>query len=105
MVTWNRELIHNLVDDVTASRILAIPISESRPEDMRVWKYEGSGEYTVRSGYRVLITEYLHSNLHTSTRDEDYKDFYIDLWALKIPAKIKMHIWRLFNNLVPHYGP
>ncbi|MFQ6657301.1 hypothetical protein Gotur_027038, partial [Gossypium turneri] len=102
--TWNRELIHNLVDDDTATRIFSIPISESRPDDMLVWKHEGSGEYTVRSGYRVLITEYLQSNLHTSTRDEEYKVFYMDLWALKIPAKIKIHVWRLFNNLVPHYG-
>ncbi|MBA0753339.1 hypothetical protein Gogos_021872, partial [Gossypium gossypioides] len=102
--TWNRELIHNLVDDDIAKRIFSIPISKSRPEDMLVWKHEGSGEHTVRSGYRVLITEYLQSNLHTSTRDEEYKEFYMDLWASKIPVKIKIHVWRLFNNLVPHYG-
>ncbi|MFQ6662341.1 hypothetical protein Gotur_030204, partial [Gossypium turneri] len=59
--TWNSELIHNLVDDDTANRILAIPISESRPEDMLVWKFDGS-------------------------------------------EKIKIHVWRLFNNMVPHYG-
>ncbi|XP_016706908.2 uncharacterized protein [Gossypium hirsutum] len=102
--TWNRELIHNLVDDDTANRIFAIPISESRPEDMLVWKYEGSGEYTVRSGYRVLITDYLQSNLHMSSTNEEYKSFYMDLWALHIPEKIKIHVWRLFNNMVPHYG-
>ncbi|XP_052484514.1 uncharacterized protein LOC128039852 [Gossypium raimondii] len=101
--TWNRELIHNLVDDVTANRIFAIPISESRPEDMVVWKYEGSGEYTVRSGYRVLITDYLQSNIHMSSTNEEYNNFYIDLWALHIPEKIKIHVWRLFNNMVPHY--
>ncbi|XP_052477251.1 uncharacterized protein LOC128032614 [Gossypium raimondii] len=102
--TWNRELIHNLVDDDTANRIFAIPISQSRPEDMLVWKYEGSGEYTVRSGYRVLITDYLQSNLHMSSTNEEYKSFYMDLWALHIPEKIKIHVWRLLNNMVPHYG-
>ncbi|MBA0845521.1 hypothetical protein Goarm_022797 [Gossypium armourianum] len=101
--TWNRELINNLVDDVTANRILAIPISESRPEDMLVWKYEGLGEYTVRSGYRVLITDYLQSDLHMSSTNEEYKSFYMDLWTLHIPEKIKIHVWRLFNNMVPHY--
>ncbi|MFQ6619991.1 hypothetical protein Gotur_001314 [Gossypium turneri] len=59
--TWNSELIRNLVDDDTANRILAIPISESRLEDMLVWKFDGS-------------------------------------------EKIKIHVWRLFNNMVPHYG-
>ncbi|MBA0635553.1 hypothetical protein Godav_025402 [Gossypium davidsonii] len=101
--TWNRELIHNLVDDDTANRILAIPISESRLEDMLVWKFDGSGEYTVRSGYRVLITDYLQSNLHMSSTNEEYKIFYMDRWALHIPEKIKIHVWRLFNNMVPHY--
>ncbi|MBA0670486.1 hypothetical protein Goklo_024784 [Gossypium klotzschianum] len=28
----------------------------------------------------------------------------MDLWSLNIPEKIKIHVWRLFNNLVPHYG-
>ncbi|KAL1105850.1 hypothetical protein V6Z11_D04G161400 [Gossypium hirsutum] len=102
--TCNRELTHNLVDDDTVNRIFAIPISESRPEDMLVWKYEGSGEYTVRSGCRVLITDYLQSNLHMSSTNEEYKIFYMDLWVLHIPEKIKIHVWRLFNNMVPHYG-
>ncbi|PPD68103.1 hypothetical protein GOBAR_DD35023 [Gossypium barbadense] len=30
---------------------------DARPEDVLVWKHEGSGEFTVRSGYRVLFTE------------------------------------------------
>ncbi|MBA0674950.1 hypothetical protein Goari_016519 [Gossypium aridum] len=102
--TWNRELIHRLVDDNTGNRIFSIPISESRPEDMLVWKYEGSEEYTVKSEYRVLITEFLQSNFHTSSNDEDYKGFYTDLWAFNIPEKIKIYVWRMFNNLVPYYG-
>ncbi|MFQ6619984.1 hypothetical protein Gotur_000038, partial [Gossypium turneri] len=48
--------------------------------------------------YRIL-----KSNFHTSSNDEDYKGFYTDLWALNIPEKIKIHVWRMFNNLVPYY--
>lgn len=92
------------MDDDTANRIFSIPLSESGSEDVLVWKYEGSGEYSVRSGYRVLITECLQSNLHQSTSGAYYKGFYTDLWASNIPGKIKIHVWRLFNNLVPHYG-
>ncbi|MBA0819014.1 hypothetical protein Gohar_000120 [Gossypium harknessii] len=40
--TWNRELIHNLVDDDTANRIFAIPISEGRPEDINKLIHEGT---------------------------------------------------------------
>ncbi|XP_016683863.1 uncharacterized protein [Gossypium hirsutum] len=99
---WNRELVHKLVDVDTANRIFSIPISEQRPEDVLVWKHEGSGEFTVRSGYRVLFTERLQNVLSNS--NEDYKCFYTNLWALNIPSKIKIHVWRVFNNLVPHYG-
>lgn len=102
--TWNRELIHKLVDNDTVTRILSIPISESKPGDIRVWKYEGSGEYTVKSGYRVLIKELLQNRSNLSSNNEEYKRFYMDLWSLNIPEKIKIHVWRLFNNLVPHYG-
>lgn len=68
-----------------------------------VWKHKGSGEYTVKSGYRVLNTKYLQDTIYMSSIDEDYKDFYRVLWSLNILGKIKIHIWRLVNNLVPHF--
>ncbi|KAA3468713.1 reverse transcriptase [Gossypium australe] len=46
------QLIRNLFDEDTASRILSIPISGSSLEDTLVWKFEGSGTYSVRSGYQ-----------------------------------------------------
>ncbi|KAA3486162.1 reverse transcriptase [Gossypium australe] len=109
--TWNRELIDNLVDEYTADRILAIPLTAHRTEDTLVWKYEGTGVYTVKSGYRVLTTSNVLPNSTsaslsiTSEATEGWqKDFYTSLWPLHVPEKIKIHIWRLFNNLVPHYG-
>ncbi|KAA3457689.1 reverse transcriptase [Gossypium australe] len=109
--TWNRELIDNLVDEYTADRILAIPLTAHRTEDTLVWKYEGTRVYTVKSGYRVLTTSNVLPNSTsaslsiTSEATEGWqKDFYTSLWPLHVPEKIKIHIWRLFNNLVPHYG-
>ncbi|KAH1122865.1 hypothetical protein J1N35_006025 [Gossypium stocksii] len=40
--TWNRELVHYLVDEDTVARIFSIPISGSSSEDILVWKHEGS---------------------------------------------------------------
>ncbi|KAA3453378.1 reverse transcriptase [Gossypium australe] len=95
---WNEELLFNIFDVDTARRILSIPIAECRSEDLRVWKYEGSGEYTVKSGYRVLSSEQLQ-NITVTSPDGD---FYKSLWTLHIPTKIKIYIWRLFNNFLPH---
>ncbi|KAK5772396.1 hypothetical protein PVK06_048684 [Gossypium arboreum] len=48
--TWNKELVHTIVDDSTVACIFSIPIAGSKSEDMLVWKFEGSGECTVKSG-------------------------------------------------------
>ncbi|KAA3486462.1 reverse transcriptase [Gossypium australe] len=50
--TWNRDLINHLFDETTATSILVIPISRGRSDDSLAWKHEGSGEYTVKSGYK-----------------------------------------------------
>ncbi|KAA3459012.1 reverse transcriptase [Gossypium australe] len=82
--TWNRELI-------------------GKTEDTLVWKYEGSGEYTVKSGYRVLAA-ILGQSKNYSPLEDVYKVFYKALWSLNIPSKIKIHNWRLFDNMLPHYS-
>ncbi|KAA3489416.1 reverse transcriptase [Gossypium australe] len=40
--------------------------SRGRSKDLRVWKFEGSGEYTVKRGYRVLSSEHLQNVIVTS---------------------------------------
>ncbi|KAA3477362.1 Polynucleotidyl transferase, Ribonuclease H fold [Gossypium australe] len=57
--TWNKELISRIVDDDQANRIFSISLSGSRSVDLLVWKYEATGEYSVKSVYRVLVTEQL----------------------------------------------
>ncbi|KAK5842420.1 hypothetical protein PVK06_004773 [Gossypium arboreum] len=71
---------------------------------MMVWKHEGSGEYTVKSGYKILSTAHLQYHTYISSMNDNYKDFYKALWALNIPQKIKIHCWRLINDLLPHFG-
>ncbi|KAA3486702.1 reverse transcriptase [Gossypium australe] len=85
----------------TAIRILSIPISRGSSEDTLVWKFEGSGVYSVRSGYRPLATSLVRTSVYNSS-NEDFKDFYKGLWGLNVPSKTKIHVWRLFNNLIPH---
>ncbi|KAH1045942.1 hypothetical protein J1N35_036726 [Gossypium stocksii] len=101
--TWNKKLVLQIFDEAHASRILSIPLSRARSEDMLVWKHEGSGEYSVKSGYRVLITDHLLKLNYITSNTVVYKDFYRLLWALHVPAKVKIHVWRLFNNFLPNY--
>ncbi|KAA3468935.1 reverse transcriptase [Gossypium australe] len=99
--TWKSELIYRLVDKATVDRILSIPLASRRMEDALVWKYDGSGEYSVKSGYRALMTTAI-SPMPNCAIEGTYNSFYKLLWALKLPGKVKIHVWRLFNNLLPH---
>ncbi|KAK5846144.1 hypothetical protein PVK06_002415 [Gossypium arboreum] len=90
--TWNKELDCNIVDGDQANSILSFPLSGASSEDMRVWKHEGIREYSVKSGYRVLVTEHLQNTNYITTNMEVYEDFYKSFWPMHIPAKIKIHI-------------
>ncbi|KAK8623516.1 hypothetical protein V6N13_118399 [Hibiscus sabdariffa] len=51
---WKYEILQDLFDDDQASSICAIPLARTDLADEIVWRFEGSGCYSVRSGYRVL---------------------------------------------------
>ncbi|KAA3475300.1 reverse transcriptase [Gossypium australe] len=63
----NRVLVQNINPNWTTAK----------SEDMLVWKHEGTGEYSVKSEYRVLVAELLQNSNYTSSN-------------------------RLFNNFLSH---
>jgi hypothetical protein len=42
---------------VDIERIVQIPLSSRVDEDWMVWNYEKSGLYTVKSAYRMLVSQ------------------------------------------------
>ncbi|KAK8663631.1 hypothetical protein V6N13_083440 [Hibiscus sabdariffa] len=40
-----------------AQQILCIPLAKTKTDDMLVWRFEGKGHYTPKSGYRLLREE------------------------------------------------
>ncbi|KAK5792927.1 hypothetical protein PVK06_034058 [Gossypium arboreum] len=100
--TWNKELILNFCDDFQARRIFHIPLASSCLPDSLVWRHDPSGEYSAKSGYRLLITkEPQHAENILVTTDID-KKLYSSIWDLQIPAKIKIHLWCSLKDYVPH---
>ncbi|KAL4354441.1 hypothetical protein GQ457_06G018800 [Hibiscus cannabinus] len=102
---WKRDIIENLFDEDQASRICNIPLSITRLNDEIVWRYDGSGIYSVKSGYKLLRTdhedEYMqNSNPHTVT----LSNFYARVWAVNLPSKIRITMWRIINNFVPTFA-
>lgn len=52
---WNEDLIDSEVLAEEVKLIKAIPVSRVGLEDTLIWHFSKKGQYTVRSGYHVLV--------------------------------------------------
>ncbi|KAA3489872.1 Ribonuclease H-like superfamily protein [Gossypium australe] len=75
------------LEEFSSTRILAIPLVSSRPPDTLIWRGNNTGCYTVKSGYKRIITAG-----NPSLQTEDSTNFFTKLWAFKIPSKIRIFI-------------
>ncbi|KAI8527750.1 hypothetical protein RHMOL_Rhmol12G0098900 [Rhododendron molle] len=82
-----------IVSKEEADAILKIPILKFQREDLLVWHYTSSGEYSVKSGYHVANQE--------RTKDKGEKpspslvintNIWAIIWKLKVSHKIR-HFW------------
>ncbi|KAK3224846.1 hypothetical protein Dsin_004708 [Dipteronia sinensis] len=95
---WNEELIRNsfLPDD--ASLILSIPCSSGNLSDKMIWHYDKLGSYSVKSGYYIGLSLGTNPSPLGLNQAESWWKF---LWRLKVPAKVKLLLWRACHNWVP----
>lgn len=84
---WREILINNTFNTADAKRILRIPLPRILHDDKLIWRGRASGEYSVRSGYKLLL-----QGIHTPTLNyiqDVYISFYKKLWLLDLPPKLK----------------
>ncbi|MBA0575279.1 hypothetical protein Golob_024933, partial [Gossypium lobatum] len=93
---WDVEKITSSFYPDVPNRIQCIPLALNPQPDMV--QVDPSGEYTVRSGYRLLQG---NRDLNENTV-ECYNLFYKKLWKLELPKKVKIIVWRIFKNLIPN---
>ncbi|KAA3467625.1 reverse transcriptase [Gossypium australe] len=94
---WDRDLIENTFPAEIAEQIIRIPLALEPHEDLRVWRGELSGDFSVRSAYKLLQQfEPTVYALQTS-----YKEFYKKLWRIDLPLKVKLLIWKISWNYLP----
>ncbi|KAK8609262.1 hypothetical protein V6N13_025568 [Hibiscus sabdariffa] len=58
--TWNSSLVQSLFDSTLAIRICCIPLAKSKPPNELVWRFDNTGIYSPKSGYKLLIEEEVH---------------------------------------------
>lgn len=74
------------------------PIREHGDEDEIRWRFESKGLFSVKSAY-LLEMGYYEENPNTCGGDK--KSWSKLVWALSIPPKVRIFMWRAFSNLIP----
>ncbi|KAL5556882.1 hypothetical protein UlMin_039118 [Ulmus minor] len=72
-------------------------IRERSTPDTLLWHYDKSGHYTVRSGYWLANKGRSVPSSSTVSLNSWWKR----LWRLRVPAKIRIFIWKAFYNWIP----
>ncbi|KAA3480901.1 reverse transcriptase [Gossypium australe] len=93
---WNEDLIKNTFPDAEAELILQIPLALEAHDDLLVWNGEATGEFSVRSSYKLLQ----NSDPTTYALQNIYKEFYKKIWRIDIPSKIKIFVWKASWNFL-----
>lgn len=104
--SWNRDALRDHLQAPDIQAILNIPLGSVNAEDIWAWHYERSGQFSVRSAYRMLMEskkrrEDWLSGRAENSRVDDNKHCWKSLWKINAPGKIKKIAWRLAQNTIP----
>ncbi|CAN1165618.1 Putative ribonuclease H protein At1g65750 [Linum perenne] len=95
---WNVSKLRSVFSEQVVKQILLIPLGPDGFTDQLVWHFECSGNFTVKSCYKLLQTN-RGSNSHPL--DSSTRKLWKWLWKLDLPPKIRFFIWRACNNALP----
>ncbi|KAA3479642.1 reverse transcriptase [Gossypium australe] len=93
--TWKKDIVRAITDGDQISCILDIPLAKLKQTNTMVWKYEGTGDYIVNSGYKLLLLDKLRIlDAYPNSMIQSNNPFYTTLWALQLPGKVKTIFWK-----------
>ncbi|KAK3220726.1 hypothetical protein Dsin_014696 [Dipteronia sinensis] len=84
--------------DLDKELICSIPVDFQERDDCLSWHFDKTGSYTVKSGYKVAMDakcQEASSNLKVE------QQWWLSLWNLKIPLKVKVFAWKACLNGLP----
>ena len=85
-----------------ANLILSLPIFDDF-EDEWAWHFEEKGLFTVKSAYRLKCQLDDVANQGQMGKLSTNNQFnWNSIWKLECPTKIKMFMWRIAHNSLPH---
>ncbi|XP_058755137.1 uncharacterized protein LOC131628302 [Vicia villosa] len=88
-------MVKKIFDNEGADVILRVPLVADVLEDRLVWQEEKNGEYSVKSGYRLL------KELQGSPRSFGIEGSWKHLWNISAPPRAKHLLWRICRCCLP----
>lgn len=92
----NINLLYSLFQPRDIKEITNIPLSTTASEDTRIWHFSRNGNYSVKSGYKLIMSLTNQDN-HLGPLPETW----IRMWKIEVPPKIKIFLWRVARNCIP----
>jgi ribonuclease HI len=101
--SWDEELIRQTFWQVDVRRILAIPLPAHDMEDFVGWSLTKTGTFSVRSAYHAEWESQFGSRVNRGQGGGTMKPhpMWDTIWKLKVPAKVKIYLWRLMQETIP----
>ncbi|CAH9079931.1 unnamed protein product [Cuscuta epithymum] len=88
---WDVDLLKDLFVQRDVDIIQGVPLSFRDVSDRVCWRWENSGQFSVRSCYRAIIGEITSSEWLGWT----------EMWRWKLPPKVKQFFWQACRSLLP----
>ncbi|MBA0626635.1 hypothetical protein Godav_004268 [Gossypium davidsonii] len=85
---WKKELIEATFPAEISEKIFCIPLAKEPHDDFLVWRGESSGEFTVRSAYKLLQS--FENDPRAYALQNESRNFYRNIWLLNLPPKLKI---------------
>lgn len=95
---WDEEKIRALFPQLEA-KIKALKPSLSGAPDKRVWLGTTTGEYSAKSGYITAMK--IKAAAVIVQEDTHQLDWFKSVWKLHTSPKIKLFLWKTFQNALP----
>lgn len=104
--TWNVQMLQEHLLPMDVMIVRRIPLPSTNFEDTWAWSQEKSGNFSVRSAYRMLIDTrnrreaWLDGRPGNSDPAREEKAW-AKLWKYRIPSKLRIFAWRLARQSLP----
>ena len=99
--SWQVPMIDHVFLPHEVEIIKSLPLSNSVVQDIQIWAYINTGEYSVKSAYKMIQTQQLRSSHVQSSNHSQSNKIWKAIWAVKVCNKIKNFIWRACRDILP----